>query len=237
MASSGHFRVIFRRSRMSCMAFVLLMPSALLTACDDKSEVAAPPEIRPVRTVTVERGETVIPASFTGRIEALDEAAFGFRISGRMIERTVKVGDRVEAGQLLARLEPLNELNALRAAQANLAAAEAQLTRARNHFDRQQKLLSQGWTTRANFEQAEEGRRTAEAQVEAAEAQLEAAHDQVRFTELKADAPGVVTATGAEPGEVVQAGQTVLRIIWQELTGAAGWAYVAIALAVRKVRA
>jgi membrane fusion protein, multidrug efflux system len=215
MASSGHLRVIFRRSRMSCMAFVLLMPSALLTACDDKSEVAAPPEIRPVRTVTVERGETVIPASFTGRIEALDEAAFGFRISGRMIERTVKVGDRVEAGQLLARLEPLNELNALRAAQANLAAAEAQLTRARNHFDRQQKLLSQGWTTRANFEQAEEGRRTAEAQVEAAEAQLEAAHDQVRFTELKADAPGVVTATGAEPGEVVQAGQMVLRIARQ----------------------
>lgn len=215
MASSGHLRVIFRRSRMSCMAFVLLMPSALLTACDDKSEVAAPPEIRPVRTVTVERGETGVPVSLTGRIEALDEAAFGFRISGRMIERTVKVGDRVEAGQLLARLEPLNELNALRAAQANLAAAEAQFTRARNHFDRQQKLLSQGWTTRANFDQAEEGRRTAEAQVEAAEAQLEAAHDQVRFTELKADAPGLVTATGAEPGEVVQAGQMILRIARQ----------------------
>ena len=98
-----------------------------------------------------------------------------------MIERTVNVGDRVEAGQLLGRLEALNELNALGAAKANFAAAQAKANQVRNHFERQQTLLAQGWTTRANFDQAERELRTAEAQVDAREAQLEAAHDLVEF--------------------------------------------------------
>ena len=133
-----------------------------------------------------------------------------------MIERNVRVGDRVEAGQVLAQLEALNEMNALRAAKAEFAAAQAKLTQVSNHFDRQQTLLAQGWTTRANFDQAERELRTAEAQVDAAEAQLKSAHDQVDFTELKADAEGVVTAVGAEPGEVVQAGQMIVRIARKE---------------------
>ena len=129
-----------------------------------------------------------------------------------MIERPVNTGDRVEAGQLLGRLEALNELNALTAAKASAAAAQAKVTQVRNHFERQQTLLAQGWTTRANFDQAERELRTAEAQLDATEAQLKAAHDQVDFTELKADAEGVVTAVGAEPGEVVQAGQMIVRL-------------------------
>src|SRR5215470_334303 len=122
------------------------------------------------------------------------------------------MGDRVQAGQLVARLEPQNELNALRAAQANLAAAQGQLTQARNHFDRQDTLLRDGWTTRANHDQATQARQTAQSQVEAAEVQLKTAHDLVGFTELKADAPGVITATGPRAGEVVQTGQMIFRL-------------------------
>jgi RND family efflux transporter MFP subunit len=133
-----------------------------------------------------------------------------------MIERAVNVGDRVKAGQLLARLEPQNEMNALRSAQANLAAAQAALTEARNRFERQQTLLEQGWTTRAQFDQAEKARSTTEAQVDAAEAQLKSAHDLVSFTELEADAEGGVTATGAEPGEVIKAGQMIIRLARQD---------------------
>jgi membrane fusion protein, multidrug efflux system len=202
---------MFRALRILC--FVLL-PSAILTGCNEEPETA-PREIRPVRTVTVEKSESAVPVVLTGRIQALDEPSLGFRISGRMVERAINVGDRVQAGQLLARLEPHNELNALRSAKANLAAAQAKLTQVSNHFDRQQTLLSQGWTTRANFDQAKREMQTAEAQVESAEAQLEAAHDQVSFTELKADAEGVVTAVGAEPGEVVQAGQMIVRLARQ----------------------
>jgi RND family efflux transporter MFP subunit len=191
-----------------------LILATALTACKEKQE-AGEPVPRPVRTVTLEKSEAGVPVVLNGHIEALDEAALGFRLSGRMIERKVRVGDRVEAGQVLARLEALNEMNALRAAKAELAATQAKLVQVSNHFDRQQTLLAQGWTTRANFDQAKRELRTAEAQVEAVEAGLKTAHDQVDFTELKADAEGVVTAVGAEPGEVVQAGQMIIRLARQ----------------------
>jgi RND family efflux transporter MFP subunit len=129
-----------------------------------------------------------------------------------LLENDRMLGDRLEPGQVVARLESQNERNALRAAQANLAAAEGQLTQARNHFERQDTLLKQGWTTRANHDQAKQAQQTAQSQVDAAEAQLKAAHDLVSFTELKADAPGVVTAVGPRAGEVVQAGQMMVRL-------------------------
>ena len=188
-------RALYRCSPAGRPLFLILVLATALTSCKEKQE-AGEPVPRPVRTVTLEKSEAGVPVVLNGHIEALDEAALGFRLSGRMIERKVSVGDRVEAGQVLARLEALNEMNALRAAKAELAAAQAKLTQVSNHFDRQQTLLSQGWTTRANFDQAERELRTAEAQVEAAEAQLKTAHDQVDFTELMADAEGVVTAVG-----------------------------------------
>jgi RND family efflux transporter MFP subunit len=172
----------------------------------------AAPEARPVRTVTVERREAGVPITLTGRIEAEDEVSLAFRIAGRIRESDLKVGDQVKTGQMVARLESQNEMNALRASKANLAAGQAQLTQARNHFERQETLLGQGWTTKANFDQAKKAMQTAQAQVDAAEAQLKAAHDLVGFTEIKADAPGVVTALGPGAGEVVQAGQMIVRI-------------------------
>ena len=192
----------------------VLMVSALamvLTACQKEAETAAP-EARPVRTTTVAKREGGVPLTFSGRIEAEDEVVLAFRISGRLLEANPKVGDRLVAGQTVARLEFQNEMNALRQAQAGLAAAQGQLTQARNHFDRQQTLLEQGWTTRANFDVATQAQQTALSQVDAAEAQLKTAHDLVGFTELKADAPGVVTATGPSGGEVVQAGQMIVRL-------------------------
>lgn len=197
--------------RMLRFCVLAALPALMLSACNEQQE-SKEPQVRPVRTVTVEKRETGIPLVLTGRIESADEASLGFRIAGRMFERTVGVGDRVQPGQIIARLEPQNEMNALRSAQASLAAAQAQLVEASNRYERQAKLLSQGWTTRANYDEAERARQTARAQVDAAEAQVESAHDLVGFTELKADAPGVVTAVGAEPHEVVQAGQMIVRL-------------------------
>jgi RND family efflux transporter MFP subunit len=201
--------------RSFCYSVLFSVTAIALSACEAEP-VSDAPVIRPVRTTTVEITKSGAPQTFTGRIESADEAALGFRIGGRMIERKVGVGDRVEAGQLLARLEPQNEVNALRSEQANLAAAQARLTEARNRFERLETLLGQGWTTRALYDQAEKELRTAEAQVDSAEARLQAAHDLVSFTELEADAPGIVTETGAQSGEVVQAGQMILRLARQD---------------------
>jgi RND family efflux transporter MFP subunit len=189
--------------------------AALLTACQKETDTAVP-EARPVRTATVEKRQAGVPLTFTGRIEAEDEVVLAFRISGRLLESSGKLGDRVQAGQVMATLESQNELNALRQAQAGLAAAQGQLTQARNHFERQQTLLGQGWTTRANFDVATQAQQTAQSQVDAAEAQLRTAHDLVGFTELKADAPGILTAIGPSAGEVVQAGQMIVRLARQD---------------------
>jgi RND family efflux transporter MFP subunit len=200
-------------NRMLMVALVAMAPALPLAACDSGTNTdTASPTPRPVRTTTVEKREAGEPLTFTGRIEAEDEVSVAFRISGRLQENNGKLGDQVQAGQVMARLESQNELNTLRQAQAGLAAAQGQYTQARNHFERQQTLLAQGWTTRANFEVATQGLQTAQSQVDAAEAQLHAAHDLVSFTELKADAPGVITATGPSAGEVVQAGQMIARL-------------------------
>ena len=201
--------------RLFLKSLVLPFLATLTLSACGPAEEARGPEVRPVRTVTVSKREVGSTVTLTGRIEAQDEAALGFRIAGRVMERLVNVGDRVQPGQIIARLEPQNEMNALRSAQASLAATQAKLTQTRNHFERQETLLAQGWTTRALFDEAQKARDTAQAQVDSAEAQLKAAHDLVSFTELKADAPGVVTATGAEAGEVVQAGQMIVKLARQ----------------------
>src|SRR5215472_8908835 len=145
---SGRITHSWASDRLARTLWSALALSGLLVGCRPDSEAAAP-QVRPVRTVTVEKHEAGSPVTLTGRIEAKDEVALGFRISGRLLENKAKLGDRVKPGEMMARLEPQNELNQLRSAEANLAAAQAQLTQAQNHFERQDTLLKQGWTTRA----------------------------------------------------------------------------------------
>src|SRR5262249_27784878 len=134
------------------------------------------------------------------------------RIDGRMIERTVNVGDHVTAGQVVARLDPSNAENALRSARADVAAAMGQLAEARNNYRRQQALLDSGFTTRVRYDQAAQTWQTAQAQADSAHAQLTIAENRLGYTALVADAGGTVTARGAEPGEVVQAGQMIVQL-------------------------
>ena len=181
-----------------------------VTGCNKPAPPAA--EVRPVRAITAAghaEGETV---SLTGQIRAKDEVSLAFRINGRMIERLVNVGDVVKPGQLVARLDPKDEQDSLRTAQANLGAAEAKLTDARLNFERKQELLKGGWTPRAQFDTAQQTLNTAQAEVDAAQAQVSSAENQLSYTVLFADAAGVVTAKGATPGEVVQAGQMIVKL-------------------------
>lgn len=192
----------------------ILAASLALAGCGAEPEAEAPAP-RPVRVVTVEKGVGGQVASFTGDVQAQDEAALAFRVSGRMIERSANVGDVVKAGQVVARLDPQNALNARRSAQAALAAAESQLVTAANTFERQEQLLRNGFTTQANHDAARTALQAAQSGVDNAEAQLKIAQDNVSYTELVADAAGTVTARGAEPGEVVQAGQMILQLARQ----------------------
>lgn len=188
----------------------VLVVAATITGCDKAPPPA--PLIRPVRAVTVQPPKSGETLSLTGHIRAKDENSLAFRLDGRMIERLVNVGDVVKAGQVVAKLDPQNQQNNLRSAQATLAATEAQLTQARAAFWRQQQLLKDGWTPRATYDEAEQALKSAQAQVDTAQAQLGIAQDQLSYTTLSADAAGAITAVGAEAGEVVRAGQMIVEL-------------------------
>jgi RND family efflux transporter MFP subunit len=153
--------------------------------------------------------------TLSGNIQAQEEVALAFRVGGQLIERSVNVGDRVEAGQVVARLDPQTAENAVEAARAGLAGALARLVEARNTVQRFEPLLPQGFVSRKMFDQAVEARQAAQAQVDAVEAQLRTAENHLSYTDLVSDGPGTVTARGAEPGEVVAAGRMVVQLARQ----------------------
>jgi membrane fusion protein, multidrug efflux system len=208
MATRGNQK-IGRERLVGAAAAVLAL--IVLSSCDRGTEMQQA-EVRPVRTVTVAKRDIGDTVTYTGRNEAENETRLSFRNGGRIVVRRVNAGDQVEPGQLLASVEPQNELNALRSAQAAVTAAQAQLNEAQSNYDRQKFLLARDVASQVQFERAEQTRDTARAQLDSAEAQLKTAQDQVSDTELKADAGGIVIATAAEPGEVVQAGQLVIRV-------------------------
>ena len=200
--------------RRKLTALVVAGCSLAVLSCQPAEEPAAEP-VRPVRTVTIgeqAQGETI---SLTGHIHAEEEVNLSFRTGGRMISRSVNVGDTVRAGQVVARLEEEPSRNALIAAQANLVSARGQLTRSRNDYERQRSLLDRGFTTFVRYDQALQELLAAQAQVDAAQAQLNKAQDDVGFTRMISDQAGAITAVGAEPGEVVQAGQMIVQVAHQ----------------------
>ncbi|WP_096787760.1 efflux RND transporter periplasmic adaptor subunit [Rhodobacter sp. CZR27] len=199
------------RSRAIPNIVLAMLLAAVLAACDEE-ETAETEPIRPVRTVTVEKRAMGEVITLAGTVESQVQADLGFRIAGRLAERLVNVGDRIEPGQLLASLDPADEQNGLRAAEASLAAAEGQLTEARTEFGRQRQLYDRGFASRAAYDRAETALTTAESTAEAARAQYQIAARRLNDTSLLGDAPGRVTAAGAEEGEVVGAGRMIVQV-------------------------
>ena len=182
-----------------------------LPACQ-KEEKAASQAIRPVRTVTValqEGGENV---SLTGEIQPRYQADLGFRVNGKILERPVDVGTQVKKGDLLARLDPQQYRQDFEVAKAEVAAALAEVTRSQAQEYRQRELLKNGNTTRVQYDQALKTFKTAQAQLDSAQARQVQASENLGYTELKADNDGVITTIGADPGQVVSAGQMVVRL-------------------------
>ncbi len=198
----------FSRAPASVIAAGLV---ALLAGCGD-STPPAPPEIRPVRVVSVENRTGGDVVTLTGTIQAEATVNLAFRIGGRMVERTVNVGDKVTAGQVIARLDPSNQENELRAARAALAAARARVTETTNNYNRQRQLLASGFATRVRYDEATQQLQAARSTADSAQAQLSTAENRLGYTTLIADSAGTVVARGAEPGEVVAPGRMIIQV-------------------------
>src|SRR5215470_12832551 len=204
------YRPLFGLGRLALPMVLAVMP---LGACKKKEELA--PVVRPVRSVVVEKRRVGDPAVGTGHLRARDEVNLAFRIAGRIIERRAGVGDRVEAGQVVALLDSEVERNTRNSAKADVAAAQATLDQSVAFERRQKNLLSERVISPNEYDSALRQLRTAQAQLDAAQARLKSAEEQLTYTELKSDAAGVITEKGAEVGEVVPAGKMILKVAQQ----------------------
>ncbi|MBO1021789.1 efflux RND transporter periplasmic adaptor subunit [Methylobacterium sp. SD274] len=181
-----------------------------LTACSP-AETAVSPQPPLVQTVEVVRSGSGM-ARYTGVIRARTESNLGFRVGGKIFERLVDPGDRVTRGQPLMRLDRTDFSLALNAARASVEAARAQMIKAKADEERSRKLVSDGWTSKQTYDQNKGAADAAIAQFANAEAQASQIANQAGYAELQADADGVVMEVPSEPGQVVAAGQTVVKL-------------------------
>ena len=199
-----------RRRSFSAFTFLAALP-LVLVACGAKAPAdprSAPPLVR-VAVV-----ETATPASrnFTGTVAARVESDLGFRVPGKIVQRLVDAGQSVKRGQPLLRIDPVDLKLAAHAQEEAVVAAQARAVQTSADEVRHNVLRGTGAISAAAYEQAKAAAEAARAQLSAAKAQADVARNASRYAVLVADADGVVLETLAEPGQVVNAGQPVVRL-------------------------
>lgn len=179
------------------MRIKTLLLSLLLVACG-KSAPPTPPAARPAFTLQVGNQPVAAQWQYNGDVRARHEVQLGFRLPGKVAARLVEVGQRVAAGQVLARLDVTDA-----ALQSN--AAEAQLKLAQDEARRYRELFAKKFISQSALDAKETA-------LQAAIAQAGLARNQSAYTELRAERAGIVTAILAEAGQVLPAGQPVLKL-------------------------
>ncbi len=200
---------------------------ALLAACGEPEP--APAHAVPVLVVHPGGGDVAVTA-YPGVVRAREETALSFRVAGNLLRREVDVGQRVKKGQLLAELDVADYALQARAAQAQYAAAEADLVRARDEQKRYAALAGQQLVSRSALDAQTAALKAAQGQADAARSNLDVARNQAGYAQLRAPGNGVIASRQAEAGQVVAAGQTIYTL------AADGAREVAIALPESSIR-
>ena len=186
---------------------------ALAAAVAGCARTEPPPEpVRAVKVFTVATSGLARQQEFAGEVRPRTESRLGFRVGGKIIQRQAEVGQHVQAGAVLAQLDPQDYRLAADAARAQVAAALTNRDLAAADHKRYLTLRDQNFISGAELERRETALKAAQAQLDQAQAQLAAQGNQARYTQLVADVSGVVTAVEAEPGQVVAAGTPVVGI-------------------------
>ena len=200
-----------RRARPVLAAGALVALAAALAGCKSESApYVAPPQ--PVRAAAVKLSAEVDTRSYTGTIKPRYESDLGFRVSGKIVERLVNIGDRVAPGMTLARLDASDYRLSLESAEAELKAAQSSLKQTEADEKRYAALNEKKWVSDANYEQKKATADEARGRVERATRALALAKNQLAYTDLVATEAGVITALPVEVGQVVSAGQLIARV-------------------------
>lgn len=203
-------RILKWRTIGAILAAAALAP--ILAACDDKATSAIATPARPVQVQRVVFAPADENHEFAGVVRARYETDLGFRVAGKIVARLVNVGDRVRAGDVVARLDPRDLQLQVESAEAELTAATSNLAQATSDETRYQNLKARGYAAVADYERKKAAKDEAEGRLERAQRALELARNQLAYADLKADADGVITAALAEAGQVVALGQAVARL-------------------------
>lgn len=185
---------------------------AFFLRAQEASAVTDPRQEPPVVRLVTATQVTGSERGFTGIIAARVQSNLGFRVAGKIVERLVNVGQQVKAGQALMRIDETDLRLALTAKRNAVTAARASAAQLDADEQRYAKLLNNGWVSRQRYDQAKAALDVAKAQLAAAEADARVAENEATYSVLMADADGTVVETLGEPGQVVSAGQTVVRL-------------------------
>ena len=189
----------------------LALAAVSLAACNQITAQPAAPA-RPVLVTAVHYQHQVPDRSFVGSIRPRIESDLGFRVTGKVAKRLVEVGARVEVGQALATLDEVDLKLQAEQAEAEFRAATGVLAQASAAETRAKDLKAKGWATDAQLDQAKATADEARARLNRAERSVDLTKNSLSYATLLADAPGVVTATLIEPGQVIASGQTAIRV-------------------------
>ncbi len=181
-----------------------------LVACSRQAPVEEP--VRSVKLLTVGTTDLSSQAEYAADIRARIESRLGFRVAGKLIQRQAEAGQRVQAGQVLAQIDPQDYQLAAQAAQAQLAAAQTQRDLSMAELRRFEGLRAQNFISSVELERREAAFKAADATLAQARAQAQAQGNQAAYARLQATTSGVVTGVEAEVGQVVTAGQPVVRL-------------------------
>lgn len=192
------------------IALIGALAVAMLAACSRPEP--APEPVRAVRTMKVAPSRTGVSVEYAGEIRARTESRLGFRVGGKLVKRSVDLGQTVKAGQVLAVLDAEDLRLGQQAAQAAQRAAQANAEWASADLKRYRELRDQGFISTAEVDRRETAYKAAVAQLNQARAQADVQVNQTGYGTLKADADGVITGVDAEPGQVVAAGTPVVRL-------------------------
>src|SRR3954454_14412256 len=176
------------------------------------SAVSDPREEAPIISLVAATQVAGPERRFTGVVAARVQSNLGFRVAGKIVERLVNVGQQVKTGQPLMRMDETDFRLALTAKRNAVAAARASVAQTDADERRYANLVSSGWVSRQRYEQAKAASDTAKAQLAAAEAEARGAEKEATYSVLLADTDGTVVEPLGEPGQVVSAGQTVVRV-------------------------
>jgi RND family efflux transporter MFP subunit len=184
----------------------------ILAACSDAGSVADPRTQPPLVRASVVEASAAAERSFTGIVAARVQSDLGFRVPGKILERMVDAGQAVTRGQPLMRIDPTDLRLAMRAQEQAVAAARALARQSADDEERYRDLVGGGAVSASAYDKVKAAAESAAAQLDAAEAQAQVARNETDYALLFADADGVVIDTRAEPGQVVGAGQIVVRV-------------------------